>query len=217
MYGGFFVLSNALARSNPVMSYLPSYTMLAYDIILISWIFKTGQERDIGIRFIFFRGDKNVLWVLGLLLFPMINLLDGISSYLSFNLIVGIFASVLAEEVFFRGFLLRYLIRYGKGLGVGLSAGIFAVFHLSGLIGEADITFLTIQVLSAFGVGIWFGAVSLAQESLLICVLSHFLINFTGRMAPQAVMSVTRFWGFLICGGIYGWMGIRLCNKNKYV
>jgi membrane protease YdiL (CAAX protease family) len=64
-----------------------------------------------------------------------IRLLDGLGGRLAMALVLGVLAPI-AEEVMFRGVLLKALEGLGRRAAVGVSALVFAGFHLFGLSGD---------------------------------------------------------------------------------
>ena len=74
-------------------------------------------------------------------------------------------SSALIEEIIFRGILLQYL-------GLWAGAAIFAIFHLP------TRKSLILWMLSAFAMGVVFGAIFLMGFSLLTPLVAHFAINF---------------------------------------
>jgi membrane protease YdiL (CAAX protease family) len=75
----------------------------------------------------------------------------------------------VAEELFFRGLLLRgYLRRYSVTTAVWASAVLFAVFHGNPW-----------QMVIALPLGVWFARMSLRTGSLLPGMLGHAMVNFS--------------------------------------
>lgn len=75
----------------------------------------------------------------------------------------------LAEEIFFRGFMLRgYLGRYSITKAVWASAAVFALFHLNPW-----------QMVAAFPLGLGFAWLFLRTGSLIPGILSHAMANFS--------------------------------------
>lgn len=97
----------------------------------------------------------------------------GIEDYIS-NDFIGMFGMILnisvfsavAEEILFRGMLLRGLAPLGKILAVALSAFAFSVFHLS--FSRLGYTFM---------LGIIIGAIAIITDNLMYAILYHFLHN----------------------------------------
>jgi membrane protease YdiL (CAAX protease family) len=85
--------------------------------------------------------------------------------------------SSLVEEIAFRGILLNYM-------GIWLGAGLFALFHIPTRLG------LIPWMLSAFVMGVVFGALFMGGLSLIAPFMAHFTINYVNlhylnRRQPQ--------------------------------
>lgn len=87
--------------------------------------------------------------------------------------IVGVFFAPLAEEVFFRGFLQTYFVKkLGKIVGIAFICLIFAVSHviyLQNMAAFLEITF----------VGIILSSLKESTNSLIPCIIAHFLNNLS--------------------------------------
>jgi len=93
-------------------------------------------------------------------------------------------ASALAEEVFFRGFLIGLFSRWLPPAAVLLSALVFMLFHP---VPDRRAYLYTVYVGVA---GLLFGASYLATESLIPGILAHFLVNAEGLWEARRGTSV---------------------------
>lgn len=96
-------------------------------------------------------------------------------------LIVIMALTAFVEETFFRGVALNILLgsrRFTAFSAVMLTAGLFAISHLANLIRAPHLLVSTgSQVIYAFALGIFFGAVYLRSGSLWVPVIGHWLFN----------------------------------------
>lgn len=76
---------------------------------------------------------------------------------------------------FFRGLLLQRLKRYGLKACVLLSSGLFALYHLGNLFVIRDVGYVLLQTISAFSAGMCYAVSAILMDSLLPCVVAHFL------------------------------------------
>ena len=136
--------------------------------------------------------DKSI-WP-SLLLLPLANM--GLFFFLSGNTasfanndvftivkqIVLLMFVAVAEELFFRGLLLRELI-FGFQVKPRLSgtivSAIFGVLHLMNVFSYANLTYAIVQGLCAFAVGFDLAAIYYRFKSVVPCILVHALINIT--------------------------------------
>jgi membrane protease YdiL (CAAX protease family) len=89
----------------------------------------------------------------------------------------------LAEETFFRGFLLCGLVRVWASTphtwarAVGLSAALFGVLHLAQALSDSPVDLAAMNVLNATTFGIWVGVLVLLGGSVWPAVLIHAATN----------------------------------------
>lgn len=90
---------------------------------------------------------------------------------------------VFMEEFFFRGYLLREICLNFKIKSdmkcIIWSGALFALAHIVNLYTGADAADTALQMLSAFGMAIILGIVTIATNSILPGVLIHYLINIS--------------------------------------
>lgn len=204
-YGLVYALAGSLPREE--YPWAVPLAMLGYSTALILWAFRTGQARRLGLSV---PRHIRIFRFLPLLMLPVCNLL--IADILSPSLptFVLMLAVCAAEELFFRGFLLRFLMRYGAIPAVLLSSVVFAMFHLvNPTAGSALYTWA--QVLCAFAAGICFAAATVLSGSLLPGFVAHFLSNITASPVPSDPAPL--LW---LCVVLYGCYGAALC-KQLYV
>ena len=88
----------------------------------------------------------------------------------------------IAEELFFRGLLLRELV-FGFRLKAMLAATIvsmlFGVLHIMNIFSYASVTYAIIQGVCAFSVGFDLSAIYCKFRSIIPCIVIHALINIT--------------------------------------
>jgi membrane protease YdiL (CAAX protease family) len=101
------------------------------------------------------------------------------ANWLMFLLPVVVVAPV-AEELFFRGLLLRgYVARYGVTTAVWASAVVFAVFHLNPW-----------QGVIALPLGVAYAWLALRTASVLPSMLSHAMVNFSTNFLLQPLATM---------------------------
>jgi len=127
-----------------------------------------------------------------------------------------------AEELFFRGLLLRELIFHYKwrastaSLLVSLA---FGVLHLVNVNSYASLGYAIVQSVCAFAVSFNLSAIFIRTQRLWICVLIHALINITsigldiGTQTAQLFLSSEEEIVFLFVSFIYLVCGIKMLNN----
>ena len=116
----------------------------------------------------------------------------------------------IAEELFYRFFLLRKLLlersELKPGLAVLLISLLFAGMHLFNLHSGMPVSLVLLQAFCAFCFSIWAGAVVWRTRSVMVPLLAHVLMNLTafegsGRLIPLAVSLITLLGGLLLMSG----------------
>lgn len=202
LYGLVYTLANCLPCDE--YPWAVPLAMSGYSAALIFWVFRTGQARRLGLcvpRHI------RCFRFLPLLMLPVCNCLTAKAFSLSLPTFLLMLAVCAAEELFFRGFLLRFLMRYGAIPAVLLSSIVFALFHLvNWTAGGALYTWA--QVLCALSAGICFAAAAVRSGSLLPGFAAHLLSNITAASAPAEPSPLLWF-----CIVLYGCYGLVLCKQ----
>ncbi len=153
--------------------------------------------------------NKEVRWHLifiPVILLPAGNLLMLYFAPITFNLRTFLLSIVgaIAEELFFRGFLLKTLLlpRIKPGLAIILVSLLFALFHLLNILNGTSLTTIFPQLLCAFCFSIWAGAVVCRKNSILIPLIAHVLLNLTaiteGTLFPMIISIVVLIEGILL-------------------
>ena len=143
------------------------------------------------------------------LLLPLANLIPAIVSGVNYDFsqsIVWVFGAV-AEELFYRFFLLRKLLlersELKPGLAVLLISLLFAGMHLFNLRSGMPVSLVLLQAFCAFCFSIWAGAVVWRTRSVKIPLLAHVLMNLTASESivlyiPFAASLLTLVIGILL-------------------
>ena len=143
------------------------------------------------------------------LLLPLANLIPAIVSGVNYDFsqsLVWVFGAV-AEELFYRFFLLRKLLlersELKPGLAVLLISLLFAGMHLFNLRSGMPVSLVLLQAFCAFCFSLWAGAVVWRTRSVMIPLLAHVLMNLTafesiGVYIPFAASLLTLVIGILL-------------------
>ena len=147
------------------------------------------------------------------LLLPLANLIPAIVSGVNYDFsqsLVWVFGAV-AEELFYRFFLLRKLLlersELKPGLAVLLISLLFAGMHLFNLRSGMPVSLVLLQAFGAFCFSIWAGAVVWKTRSVMIPLLAHVLMNLT---ASESIVLYIPFAASLLTLAI----GILLIKKH---
>lgn len=184
---------------------LTGAAMLLYTALLMLWLWRV---RGLGwLKLPGLEESKSCGFFLPLLTLPVYHLLTGGTPGAGWLLMVSV---SVAEELFFRGWLLKILGRRRPLTGILLSALAFGLFHGVNLLRGAELGYTLMQMLCGIAVGVCFAAVAVRTGSLLIGILVHFLINITAPGSSGAWL-----WCCVLSYGIYG---LALCiNISKEI
>ena len=129
------------------------------------------------------------------LLLPLANLIPAIVSGVNYDFsqsLVWVFGAV-AEELFYRFFLLRKLLlersELKPGLAVLLISLLFAGMHLFNLRSGMPVSLVLLQAFCAFCFSLWAGAVVWRTRSVMIPLLAHVLMNLTAFESSDLYIS----------------------------
>lgn len=99
----------------------------------------------------------------------------------------------ITEEIVFRALPIAFMMRAYKfdekkiPVAVLISSAVFGLFHFSNLLLGAPPIATTLQVLNAFAIGVFFGAVYARTGNILFCLLNHTLHDIFALMDEAAV------------------------------
>ena len=149
---------------------------------------------------------QRVLVWLPVILLPTGNLLMLLFAPFSFSPRILLFSLVgaVAEELFFRGFLLKtiFLPRIKPVLAIILVSALFAAMHLINLRNGTPFPAILPQMLCAFCFSTWAGAVVWRKDSVFIPLLAHVLLNLTavteGTLLPLIMSAIVLADGILL-------------------
>ena len=187
--------------------------MMLYTLFFLIWICWSGQKDNIGLNVIQEFGVKDSLYLFPLSLLPICNLMIGKDGCIDFWSSIFIMSVAIIEELFFRGFMLHFFVRQSRMLGVLLTSIIFALFHCVNLIQNDDHIYVFLQVICAFSVGLCFAATTIKYNSLIPCLVVHFLINVTGIINPISVGNSKEVCGLWICIAVYLFYAVFLYKE----
>lgn len=175
----FWTMLYGLAHTLPRMyahnAWATSISMSIYILLLILWLIRTGKAGYIRLQGL---QSWNLPDFLPLLLLPVCNL-PLVTSPPPTVVLLMVCVSV-AEEILFRGVLLRFFQKRGNFQSILITAMIFALFHSVNLIYNNGLIPVLLQILCAAGAGFLYGAITLKCGSILPAMAGHILTNVTG-------------------------------------
>ena len=171
LYGLAYTLPRMYARN----AWATSISMSIYILLLILWLIRTGKATYVRLQGL---KSRNFPDFLPLLLLPVCNL-PLVTSPPPTVVLLMVCVSV-AEELLFRGVLLRFFQKRGNFQSILITAVIFALFHGVNLIYSDSLIPVLLQILCAAGAGFLYGAITLKCDSILPAMAGHILTNVTG-------------------------------------
>lgn len=211
LYGLTYILAEQISQILHPADWIVPLAMTVYVGFLILWIYRTGQCRKIGFCTVRNFRPKQYLYCLPLLVLPLYNLMTVQAGVVTFSTCVRMVCVSVAEEIFFRGFLLHYLSKQGLLRGILAASAIFAVFHCVNLFRSAEPLYTLMQILCAFAVGICYCAIVIKGNSLFPGMFAHCLTNITAI----GVDTGWRMPGLWLCIGVHVCYGIWLCRRIR--
>ena len=123
---------------------------------------------------------RRILIWLPVILLPLANVVLAIVNNADLNIAIRYIIGPIAEELFFRFFLLKNVLlpRVKPILAIVLVSVLFAGMHLFNLRAGAGGEEVLVQIVCAFCLSIWAGAVTW-KATWLVPLLAHVLLNAT--------------------------------------
>ncbi len=212
LYGLLLGAGDLLAHLSPIVPLLTALGVLVYCRLMLAWVKRSGQSAEIGLVLPDIKGAGDCALLLPLLLLPVLNIFLFGLTLPTLSSVLLMFGVSVAEEVFFRGFLLRFLGSLGRYGAPLMASFFFGLFHFINLAGGADPVYTVLQAFCAFGTGLAFCGVRRRFKSLVPSIAAHFLINLTGAASS---VSAAVSGSLLICGGIMAVYGLWLCGEKQ--
>lgn len=215
LYGMTYTISIKVPQTLHMKDQISGPVMLLYIVFFILWLYRTGQAGAVGLRVIRKIWPGEYLYLLPLVVLPLFNLLIATEHRIDFSAVALMLSVSIAEEIFFRGYMLRFFAKRSNLLRVVVTSVIFALFHGVNLIQNADITYTLMQISCAFATSVCYCAIALKFSSLLPCIISHVLTNITGISNLQHVENIWEMLGLWMCIAVYTGYGFWLCEKER--
>lgn len=154
-----------------------------------------------GLEFLFNQADKSLM--------PLLESVSGDSPTLSMFLYASILAPI-AEELLFRGYILRSLQPYGKKFAVFASAFLFGLFHGN-----------LLQTPYAFLMGLLLGYVAV-EYSVIWSIMLHMFNNLVladllTRLTAGLPLQIVEMINVVLLGGCLAVSGIILAVKRREI
>jgi len=155
--------------------------MCLYVIALKGRLFYTGNAENIGLIMPQKIHGRSLLEVLPVfLMLPVYNFWSGGHRWPFVETVLFCVCVSMAEEIFFRGVLLRFFLRWTPLAAILLSSALFALSHGGNLLQGVSLIYVLTQMVCAFGAGICYAVLALRHRSLLLGIAVHSLTNITG-------------------------------------
>lgn len=176
------------------------YEVLAI-LVTICILNKKKLLKKYGI-FIKEKSNKVILFIT-LIVMPLVNLIFGFSINYSLKqtllILITMIGTGFMEEILFRSHLIRQYQKFGDTYAVLLSSMIFSLLHILNITSGMDIFVNILQIISSFMIGIMFSTIFIKTDSIVLCIMSHSLINISSMFTSQSLNKV----GFIVIDVIY--------------
>ena len=152
----------------------------AFAALLLWWCLSREKQRLGLVRPVL--SGRDCIWNMGVLLALPVWQAIVLGSF-AVSAFFPVFAAVLAEELFFRGFLPNYLGCKSVLRGAVGSAILFAALHSVNLAAGWDGAYVAVQIVVAFSAGLYWAFIRWRYRSVIPSVVAHLLVNLTGTAA----------------------------------
>lgn len=156
--------------------------------------------------------DFKISRYIPLLVLPIYNAIFLKTLYMDFRYTLTMFGAVILEELVYRVFLLKIFGKWNQKFGFWISNILFSIAHFANIKEDEDITYVAMQVIMAFFVGICFSSVVLLTGHIIPCVIIHFLINITAFGEREFGIGI---WVCIVWYAVYGMVLYKKINFTK--
>lgn len=171
-----------LMKLAPWSLHIIAFSALA--CICITLLIKNHWWREVGFRPPY---QRSLLWLFWLPFVPVIgNLLDGVQAIDTAQILLFLTIAALsgfAEEMLFRGLILRALLPTGIWRAALISAALFGTMHILNVLNMANPVQALLQVGYAAAIGFCYAALVIRTGTIWPLILAHSLTNFAGFIA----------------------------------
>lgn len=178
LYGFLYSLAETAAHFAGGSPWVTPLTMLGYLLLLFSWLIRSNRTSEPGLSPVRLRTKADLIFLIPLLILPVLNL-SGSVSVCPPHYILLMFSVCCVEEIMFRGVLLSFLIHHLGRWGILCAAFAFSILHCVNFFSDIPFSYVLVQILLAFFVGIYYNLIRLYCRSLYPCIAAHFLTNIT--------------------------------------
>ena len=203
LYGLAYTVPVLYAKS----AWVTSISMSIYTGLLITWLICSGRSALVRLQRKRPWNFRDIPDFLPLLLLPVCNL--PILTPPPASVVVLMICVSMAEELMFRGVLLRIFQKSGNFRSILFTAILFALFHGVNLIHSGDLIAVLLQIFCAAGAGFLYGAITLKWNSILPAMAGHILTNVTG------IGSMATPWELVLCTAVSFLWGIWIYKSNR--
>ncbi|GEL06413.1 CPBP family intramembrane glutamic endopeptidase [Rummeliibacillus stabekisii] len=224
----FYILGGVITqvlKMNEINSLLVNGICVWLSIIIaLIYIWKSNfRFSDIGFRSIEKKSKNKILFYFPVIIIEVIGFFVGVRNVSEDYIFAAVFFTLavgFAEEIYFRGLILKTLEGVGIKKAIIISSCIFGVTHLGNLAGGANIFYTIIQVIFAFTIGIVFAEIFYLTKSLIPVILWHFFHDAFGFLQKQPQINETILFAgiqtvILILYALYMWKMIKEENKKR--
>lgn len=180
----FLVAGTAVAIFELAPWHLPMIAFALLASVCVILLTTNRWWHEVGFRAPY---QPQMLWLFWLPFVPVIgNLLDGVQvtdpAQISLFFILALLSS-FAEEVIFRGLILRALLPTGIWRAALISAALFGAMHILNVLSSSSPAQALLQVGYAAAIGFAYAALVIRTGTIWPLILAHFLTNFAGFLA----------------------------------
>lgn len=206
LLGLFPVLAGTIITINNVTDessiYLIQELMFAIasvlGIIIYRILFKNTNFNKVLERRTF--DFKKVLYLIPILVIEVLQLVQGINTEklkFFFPILLLVIFVGIAEEVFFRGIILKILHERGKNFAVIGSAILFSLLHLLNLLGGQSLVYTLIQLVFALVWGLVTAEFVYTTGTIFPLIIWHSLHDLIGLMSGKDITQASIIIGFI--------------------
>lgn len=188
----YFLLINSANKLSDIINIPDSINALvgiAFPLGVIAYLKNKNLLSYYGLSSLKKLDYKNLLFCLPMIIVAMVNLRYGIyinHSYLQILLLsLEALGVGFAEEILFRGFLMKAIMNKSSAAAIRVSGIAFGMIHIFNLLYGADTVATLAQVVYATSLGLMFSMFFYKTDNIIPCIICHGIINMTHTFLPK--------------------------------
>ena len=165
------------------------FIWLSVMAVVLFYLIRFLSIADLGFHKVREGSIRELLYQIPMLVVALLGLSGGVNfSHGGSFLFASLFLTIgvgLSEEIYFRGIICKLWMAHGSGKAIWISSILFGICHLLNILGGAGVGATILQIFFAFFYGAILAVIFIRTQSIVPCILLHFLHDFCSFIAKD--------------------------------